>query len=57
MTSEVQDALVVIFQISLDFGAVPKDPTMGNVTPLFKKWKKNVELQTSTPTITNVEKY
>ena len=34
---EIVDALVIIFQSSLDSGSVPEDWRMANVIPLFKK--------------------
>jgi len=36
VAAEIVDALVVIFQNSLDFGKVPVDWKHTNVTPLFK---------------------
>ena len=37
MALEIVDALVIIFQHSIDSGRVPVDWTVANVTPLFKK--------------------
>ena len=37
MAGEIANALVVIFQNSLDSGVVPADWKTANVTPLFKK--------------------
>eukprot|EP00061_Rhincodon_typus_P001655 g15386.t1 len=34
---EIVDALVVIFQDSIDSGTVPADWRVANVTPIFKK--------------------
>ena len=37
VATEIVDALVIIFQNSLDSGVVPEDWRVANVTPLFKK--------------------
>ncbi|PJG57315.1 hypothetical protein [Aeromonas cavernicola] len=37
VAQEIVDALVIIFQNSLDSGLVPEDWRVANVTPLFKK--------------------
>ena len=49
VATEIVDALVIIFQNSLDSGVVPEDWRVANVTPLFKKGgrEKSGELQTS----------
>ena len=37
MAEEIVEALLVIFQESLEAGRVPEDLKVANVTPLFKK--------------------
>eukprot|EP00061_Rhincodon_typus_P002561 g17890.t1 len=37
IAEEIVEALVVIFQGSLESGSVPEDWKIGNVTPVFKK--------------------
>ena len=37
MALEIVDALVVIFQDSIDSGTIPADWSVANVTPIFKK--------------------
>ena len=39
IAGEITNALVVIYQNSLDSGVVPADWKTANVTPLFKKGK------------------
>ena len=40
MAEMIVDALVIIYQTSLDSGEVPEDWKTANVTPLFKKGSK-----------------
>eukprot|EP00061_Rhincodon_typus_P010518 g34870.t1 len=61
MAEEIVEALVVIFEESLDSGTVPEEWKMANVTPLFKKGERqkngNYRLVSLTSVVSKILEY